>query len=90
MTKQELISQIYKILLLYEDVLDINSTVKPQDYLAYLDRLYVYWLGVGRDDVFNIIRGLRMLELNAEHQTVKQMVFHVIDVVQKMEVGDEG
>ena len=83
MNKKELIAQIYKILLLYEDVLDKNSTVQEQDYLAYLDRLYIYWVGADCEDVYNIIKGLRTLGLNVEHQTVKSMVFHVISIMEK-------
>lgn len=88
MDKQKLIADIYKILLLYEDVIDENSVIKGPDYLGYLDRMYVYWVGVDCREIYNIIKGLRVLGLNVEHQTVKSMVFHVIDVIQKMEVGE--
>lgn len=86
--KEQLITDIYKILLLYEDVTDENSVVQKQDYLAYLDRLYVYWVGMDCREVYNIVKGLRVLGLEVEHQVVKSMVFHVIDVIHKMEVGE--
>lgn len=79
MDKEKIISQIYKILLLYEDVID--KKIALQDYLSYLDRMYVYWVGADRKDIYNVIKGLRVLEENVEHQTVKSMVFHLIHIV---------
>lgn len=84
MDKKEIISQLYKILLLYEDAINLHSSVKEQDYLGYLDRVYIYWRGIGCGDIFNIIKGLHSIGLKAEHHTVKSMVFHMIDVAQKV------
>lgn len=83
MKQKELISQIFKILLLYEDVLNSNSNVTEKDYLSYLNRIYIFWLGANREDIYNIIKGLQTLGITAEHKTVKSMVFHIIDVLQK-------
>lgn len=83
MQKKELISQIYKILLLYEDAINTCSSVQEKDYLGYLDRIYVYWRGVGCDEIFNTIKGLHSLSLDVEHHIVKSMVFHMIDIIQK-------
>ena len=83
MEKKELISQVYKILLLYEDAIDINSSVCENDYLGYLDRIYVCWVGIGNKEVYYIIKGLKSLGLEAEHQTVRSMVFHIINIIEK-------
>ena len=83
MEKKELIAQVYKILLLCEDVIDDSSSIQEKDYLGYLNRIYVYWLGANRDDIFNIVKGLYTLGINATHDIVKQMVFHIIDIIQK-------
>lgn len=83
MEKKEQISQIYKILLLYEDIFDESSVVKLKDYLNYLDRIYIYWVGTGNSEIFNIIKGLKLLSLEVEHDTVKSMVFHIINLIEK-------
>lgn len=87
MEQKELIAQIYKILLLYEDVYNGQSSVCENDYLGYLDRMYVYWVGNGNSEIFNIIKGLYSLGMTVEHKTVKSMVFHMISVLQKEGVG---
>lgn len=81
MDQKQAIAQIYKILLLYEDVEKSNLAVN--DYLSYLDRCYIYWVGVGNSNIYNIIKGLQTLGMEVEHQSVKSMVFHIIDVIQK-------
>ena len=83
MEKKEQISQIYKILLLYEDIFDESSVVELKDYLNYLDRIYIYWVGTGNSEIFNIIKGLKLLSLEVEHDTVKSMVFHIINLIEK-------
>lgn len=81
--QKEIISQFYKILLLYEDVFNDNSSVTENDYLRYLNRIYIYWLGANKENIYNILKGLYSLGLNAKHETVKSMVFHMIDLVEK-------
>lgn len=83
MDKTEVISQIFKILLLYEDVYNDNNSITEKDYIGYLDRLYVYWLGVGSSEIYNIIKGLRILGIEADHKIVKSMVFHTINLIEK-------
>lgn len=83
MKQKELISQLFKILLLFEDIGKNNSNIQENDYLRYLDRLYVFWRGIGQDDIFPIIKGLYSLGSKANHDTVKSMVFHMINIVQK-------
>lgn len=87
MKKKEMISQIFKILLLYEDVYKKDNNITEKDYIGYLDRLYVYWLGVGSSEIYNILKGLRILGINANHKIVKSMVFHTINLIEK---GDEN
>lgn len=83
MEKKQLISQIFKILLLYEDAIAQEDGITKDDYIGYLDRLYIYWLGIGCSDIYNIIKGLKALELNVEHKVVKSMVFHIINLIEK-------
>lgn len=72
------ISSIYKILVLYEEIEKNESLDNIDSYLNYLDRLYVYWLGIGDKEIYEIIKGLWVLGKNAGHKRVKSMVFHLI------------
>lgn len=83
MGKEKEISSIYKILILYEEVEKNKSLDKLNSYLNYLDRLYVYWLGNGDKEIYEIIKGLWILGLKAGHKRVKSMVFHIIDIIKK-------
>jgi hypothetical protein len=83
MDKEREISSIYKILILYEEVEKNKCIEKLNSYLNYLDRLYVYWLGNGKKEIYEIIRGLWALGINAGHKRVKSMVFHMIDIIKK-------
>lgn len=82
-------SSLFKILGLYEDVLDISKNVTENDYLSYLDRLYVRYLGVGKEEIYESIQGLRKMGISASHKTVKSVVFHLLDIVSK-EGGSNG
>lgn len=75
------IASIYKILILYENL--SNEDITIDSYLNYIDRLYVYWVGVGDKEIYEILKGLWILGLNAGHKRVKSMVFHMIDVIEK-------
>lgn len=77
------ISSIYKILVLYEEIEKNESLDNIDSYLNYLDRLYVYWLGIGDKEIYEIIKGLWILGENAGHKRVKSMVFHLIDIIKK-------
>lgn len=83
MKKKELISQIFKILLLYEDAIAQQDGIIKENYIGYLDRLYVFWLGVGCSDIYNILKGLKTLGLNVEHKVVKSLVFHIINLIER-------
>ena len=83
MEQKELISQIYKILLLYEDAVESKSNVTEDDYIRYLERIYVGWVGIGNREVCYILKGLKSLSLEAPHTTVKAMVFHIIGLIER-------
>lgn len=90
MKKKDLILKLYKILLLYEDASPPISTITEKDYLGYLERLYVFWTGIGDYEIINILKGLRSLGLLTPHSTVKSMVFHMINIIDKKEVNCDG
>lgn len=77
MGNKKIIQQLYKSLLLYEDV--IEGTLSEENYQRYLDRLAVYWLGRGDEDFYAQLQGLKILGGKAEKQTVKSCIFGQIE-----------
>ena len=55
--------------------------ITEKEYLSYLRRLYVRYLGRGNAEVYNTIKGLQKLGRNAGHDLVRQTVFHLISLV---------
>ena len=56
MGKFQDINAIYKILGLYEDISDADSSVDLDSYMTYLDKLYIQWLGSGVSKIYNSIK----------------------------------
>ena len=77
------IASIYKILILYENIENKENLIDIESYLNYIDRLYVYWFGIGEEEIYSILKGLWKLGANAGHKRVKSLVFHMIDIVKK-------
>lgn len=86
MDKTKEINSIYKILVLYEDLCQNDSTVTLEGYLTYIDRLYVEWLGKGNKEIYEILKGLWILGKDAGHKRVKSLVFHIISIIKKEQV----
>lgn len=77
---KDLIQSIYLVLLLYEDVLDSNNNVELKDYLAYLKRQSVRFLGINQE-VSETLQGLYILGNDIDHKTVKSIVFHLMNIL---------
>lgn len=86
MDRKREIASVYKILGLYEDMCTANG-VTQRDYLTYLDRVYVMYLGTGDKEIYGMLKGLWELGPEAGHARVKSVVFHIIDLISKG--GDE-
>ena len=82
----KMIQTVYKALLLYEDVKDVNSEVTESDYLSYLNRIFV--LFSKNKEISEYIGGLIALGAEATHANVKATVFHIIRLVDKGGVED--
>ena len=78
--KDMYINSIFKILGLFEDMMSKEYEITEKEYLAYLRRLYVRYLGKGNAEIYNTIKGLQKLGKNADHDLVKQTVFHLISL----------
>lgn len=76
------INSIYKLLAIYEDFVDPSKDRTLGDYLTYVNRLYVYWLGEGDEEIYNTLKGLWRLADEVDHQTVKTAVFHMINRIE--------
>jgi len=83
MNKDREIASLYKILALYESIEDETSPTTEGTYRSYVDRQYVYWLGVGNADIYDTLKGLFTLGKEAGHDRVKALVFHLIEVVKQ-------
>lgn len=79
--KKNMVKPLYTILLLYEDVCNPESDVELEDYLAYLDRTSLLYIGAGYDEIYHTIKGLKFLKDTATHRIVKSSVFHMIGVL---------
>lgn len=83
MSKNKRIDGIYKILPMYEDASDSNDDKKLNDYLAYLSRVYVQYVGFGNSEISELIKGLIFLKNNATQDDVHRVVFHMISLLEK-------
>ena len=83
MNRDKEISALYKVLVLYECFLSDQSPINIDSYLNYIDRLYVYWVGIGDEEISTILKGLWRIGANAGHKRVKSLVFHMIDIINK-------
>ena len=83
MADKNIIKPLYMILLLYEDINKEESNVKVDDYLSYLDRISIEYLGMGKDKVYYSLQGLKTLGLEVPHKVLRSVVFHLINEVKK-------
>ena len=83
MTKKEKIDGIFNILVQFEKIGEAESHVTAETYDNYLDRLTVWYMGYGNDEIVCGIKGLHELGAEANHDTVRRMVFHLIDILDK-------
>ncbi len=81
MFRTNMIKNIYKVLLLYEDIFDVNSIVNETEYISYLNRMYV--LFSQNEEILRYIQGLIDLGKGASHANVKSAVFHIIKLIDK-------
>ena len=83
MTKKQRIDAIFNILIQFEKIDVPFSGVTEESYQNYLDRLNVWYLGYGNDEIACAIEGLYKLGSKAKHDTVKRIVFYIIDILDK-------
>lgn len=78
MTKNKRPNPLFVILLLFEDM--IKNQITESDYIGYLNRISVEYLGKNETEIYNYIVGLSKLGSNIEQQQVKSIVFHLLEL----------
>lgn len=80
--KAKRINSIYKIYALRKSLEDNTSDVTWEGYQKYLERLYVWFLGYGNEEIYSSILGLKKAK-DTEVETVKTIVFHMIHILEE-------
>lgn len=83
MNKKNKIDRIYEILIQYEHLKNKEPNITEVSYKNYIDRLSVWYLGYGNEEIACSLKGLHKLGLEASHETVKRIVFHIINIIDK-------
>ncbi len=83
MNVKKRIDSVYKIFALRLSLEDENSDVTWEGYKKYLERLYVWFLGYGNEEIYNSILGLKKSYKETSLDTVKTIVFHIIHILEK-------
>lgn len=81
MTKDERIGEIFNILIQFEKL--ERGDIEVQDYSNMLDRLCVWYLGYGNEEIYCGLKGLLTLKNEAEKETVRRTVFHMIRLLEQ-------
>ena len=85
-TKKQRIDSIFYILVQFEQMFESETDVTEESYRNYLDRVNVWYLGRGDEEVCYAIEGLKKLGKKAKHDTVRRIVFHIISLINKEEI----
>ena len=83
MVKKERIDRIYEILIQFEKLQKNELNTTEDSYKSYINRLITFYIGYGNEDIEYCLRGLYKLGDKANHDTVRQIVFHIIDILDK-------
>ena len=83
MSSNKRIDGIYKILPMYETVLETKDEHVLNDYLAYLGRVYIRYLGYGNNEISDSIKGLIRAQNEVPQEDVHRIVFHMISLLEK-------
>lgn len=83
MLKKEKIDRIYEILIQFEKLQKEELNITESTYKSYINRLITFYIGYGNEDIEYSLRGLYKLGAKADHDTVRQIVFHIIGILDK-------
>lgn len=83
MDKQKRIDRIYEILVQFEKLQNNESNVTEESYKRYIDRLVIWYIGYGNEEIEYALKGLYKLGIQASHETVRRIVFHIISILDR-------
>ena len=82
-TKKQCIDSIFYILVQFEQMMNPDIDVTEETYKNYLDRINIWYLGRGNEEIGYAIEGLKKIGKEASHETVRRTVFHIISLLDK-------
>lgn len=85
MTRAKEIYNLYSILLLFEELGKPETEVNLDNYLKYLERLHFTYEAINQVEISAILQGLHNGRDRLSHDTVRSIVFHMIDLIKKGE-----
>lgn len=83
MDKRKRIDRIYEILVQFEKLQNNESNVTEESYKRYIDRLVIWYIGYGNEEIEYALKGLYKLGIQASHETVRRIVFHIISILDR-------
>lgn len=81
--KNKVIGKLFYILCQFEKIGDTTSEVTLQSWRNYLDRLYIWFLGYGNQDVCVALKGLQRAGKELKLDTVRRVVFDMISIIKE-------
>lgn len=77
------IDSVYKIFALRLSLENEETDVTWEGYQKYIERLYVWFLGYGNEEIYSSLLGLKKAYKETSLDTVKSVVFHIIHILEK-------
>lgn len=77
------IDSVYKIFALRLSLENKDNDVTWAGYKKYIERLYVWFLGYGNEEIYSSLLGLKKAYKETSLDTVKAVVFHIIHILEK-------
>lgn len=81
--KNKVIGKLFYILCQFEKIQDKASGITIQSWCNYLDRLYIWFLGYGNQDVCVALKGLQRAGKELKLDTVRRVVFDMISIIKE-------
>lgn len=77
------IGKLFSVLCQFEKIGDTTSEVTLQSWRNYLDRLYIWFLGYGNQEVCVALKGLQRAGKELKLDTVRRVVFDMISIIKE-------
>lgn len=81
--KQEKIHALYKVLLLFEDLISADPSIEEADYTTYCERLSVRFRAVD-GEIADTLAGLSKMGLELTHPIIRLCVLHMTNKMERL------